>query len=354
MIVNGKQYQSVWVEKDHIVIINQQKLPFDFELLRLSNTNEVIEAISSLKVRGAPAIGITAAYAMWLSYKNNGKLIKSEYTKLVNCRPTAVNLKRGADFVFTPAFKDKLNEKQLFSLANKFAQNEINACKKIGKNGFSLIQLLYKKLQRPINILTHCNAGWLACGDYGTALSPIFEANRKGIPLHVWVDETRPLNQGSRITAWELLNEKIPFHIISDNSGALLMMQKKVDAVIVGADRIVRNGDVANKIGTYQKALAAKEHKVPFWVAAPLSTFDFNTKTGAEIQIEERHGSELQKIRGKIKNTDSIVEIKLFPDQFPSINHAFDISPAKFVNEYITETGVFSKIEQVYEKRNHR
>lgn len=353
MLVNGKQYQSVWVEKNHIVIINQQKLPFEFELLKLSDTDEVIEAISFLKVRGAPAIGITAAYAVWLSYKNNGRLNKEEYTRLINCRPTAVNLKRGADFVFVPASMKKLNEKLIFSLANKFAQNEINACEKIGENGFSLIQQLYKKLQRPVNILTHCNAGWLACGDFGTALSPIFEANKKGIPLHVWVDETRPLNQGSRLTAWELSNENIPFHIISDNSGALLMMQNKVDAVITGADRVVSNGDVANKIGTYQKALAAKEHKIPFWVAAPLTTFDFNTKSGEEIKIEERHGNELQLVRGESQNSGSVVDIKLFPDQFPSINHAFDISPAKFVSKYITENGIFSKIGQVYEKRNH-
>ena len=353
MVVDGKHYQSVWVEKNHIVIINQQKLPFEFELLQLSNVEEVIEAISSLKVRGAPAIGITAAYAIWLSYKNHGRLMKDEYDKLVSCRPTAVNLKRGADFVFVPASGGKMNEKQIFSLADEFARNEIDACKKIGENGFSIIQQLYEKLQQPINILTHCNAGWLACGDYGTALSPIFEANRKGIPIHVWVDETRPLNQGSRLTAWELSNENIPFHIISDNSGALLMMQNKVDAVITGADRIVSNGDVANKIGTYQKALAAKEHKIPFWVAAPLTTFDFKTKSGAEIKIEERHGNELQLVSGKNLKSELIVDIKLFPDQFPSLNHAFDITPAKFVSKYITEIGIFSKIEQVYEKRNH-
>lgn len=350
MIVNGKYYHSVRAEKDHIVIINQQKLPFEFELLKLFNTDEVIEAISTLKVRGAPAIGITAAYAVWLMYKNNKKLIKDEYLRLVNCRPTAVNLKRGADFVYIPTIKENLNEKQVFSLANKFAQNEIYACKKIGENGFLLILKLYKKFQRRINILTHCNAGWLACGDYGTALAPIFEANKKGIPIHVWVDETRPLNQGSRLTAWELANEKIPFHIISDNTGALLMMQNKVDAVITGADRIVNNGDVANKIGTYQKALAAKEHKVPFWVAAPLSTFDFETKSGKEIKIEERQGNELQLIRGKSQNTDLLVNIKLYPDEFSSLNYAFDITPAKFVSKYITEKGIFSKIEQVDEK----
>lgn len=345
MLVNDVHYRSVWAEDEVVVIINQQKLPFEFELLRLAEVDEVIEAIASLKVRGAPAIGIAAAFAMWISALKNGELTLSDFNKLVECRPTAVNLRRGAEFVFKKAFQKRFSSKQVLLLAQKFADNEVEACKLIGLKGAALIESLYGHKCKPINVLTHCNAGWLACGDYGTALAPLFEAHRRGISIHVWVDETRPLNQGSRITAWELANAKIPFDIISDNSGALLMMQSMVDAVIVGADRIVKNGDVANKIGTYQKALAAHEHQVPFWVAAPLTTFDFTIEKGMDIPIEQRNGDELQKIKGFYNQQR--IEIELFPSSFSAMNHAFDITPAKFVDAYITEQGIFNNTSEL-------
>lgn len=345
MLVNGKHFTSVWAENDAVVIINQQKLPFEFELLKLFSVDEVIEAITSLKVRGAPAIGIAAAYAIWLSALKNSKADVNEFDKLVKCRPTAINLKRGAEFVFNQATKLNLSKEQILNIAQNFANSEMEACKNIGKNGIKLIEGLCAQKGSELHILTHCNAGWLACGDYGTALAPIFEAHRRGIPIHVWVDETRPLNQGARLTAWELANENISFDIISDNSGALLMMQKQVDAVIVGADRIAKNGDVANKIGTYQKALAAKEHQVPFWVAAPLTTFDFSIETGMDIPIEQRKGNELQKISGLYNQKR--IEVELFPSEYSAINHAFDITPTKFINMYITEKGVFNNIMDV-------
>ena len=343
MQVNNKHYRSVWAEKNAVIIINQQKLPFEFELLRLTTLDEVIEAIKTLKVRGAPAIGIAAAWAMWLESYNNGTIHETAYQKLIHCRPTAVNLKRGADAVFLDFLAHSHSAEQLWQTAQNFADSEIEACKLIGQHGYKLLEQIYRTKQQTLNILTHCNAGWLACGDYGTALAPVFEAHRNGLPLHVWVDETRPLNQGSRLTAWELANEQIPFDIISDNSGALLMMQKMVDAVLVGADRIVKNGDVANKIGTYQKALAAREHHVPFWVAAPLTTFDFSVENGMQIPIEQRHGNELQLVSGMYQQQR--IEIALFPNTFPSVNHAFDITPASFVNAYITEKGVVENIK---------
>jgi len=346
MQVNGVHYTSVWADGDSVVIINQQKLPFDFELLKLTEVGEVIEAIASLKVRGAPAIGIAAAYAMWLSAIKNGEVTLHDFTRLVECRPTAVNLRRGAEFVFNQAFQKGLSTNQVLLLAQKFAENEMEACRVIGFNGAALIEELFAKKSEQIHVLTHCNAGWLACGDYGTALAPIFEAHRRGVPIHVWVDETRPLNQGARLTAWELANEHISFDIISDNSGALLMMQNKVDCIVVGADRIVKNGDVANKIGTYQKALAAHEHHVPFWVAAPLTTFDFTIEKGMDIPIEQRNGEELQKIKGCYNNKERI-EIELFPSSYPAMNHAFDITPAKFVDAYITEQGILKNTSEL-------
>lgn len=354
MLVNEKHYQSVWADfkSKQIYIINQQKLPFTFEILTLNTFNDVIDAISTLKVRGAPAIGITAAYALWLAIEEQKDNPENYYRRLIHCRPTAVNLKRGADVVYQEITKNNLNTFILFKFAENYAQNEINACKNIGIHGFKLIEQLYKEKQQSIHILTHCNAGWLACGDYGTALAPIYEAKRNNIPIHVWVDETRPLNQGSRITAWELYNEKIPFSIITDNTGALLMMRNQVDIVIVGADRIALNGDVANKIGTYQKALAAKYHNIPFVVAAPITTFDKNIETGTKIPIEQRNADELYKITAKVQN--SILEVDLYPEYFDSVNYAFDITPAAFVNYYITEYGLFDNIEiiwTIYEQR---
>lgn len=347
MHYKGTDYRSVWADFKNktIYIINQTKLPFEFVIKELKTIEGVIESIKKLEVRGAPAIGITAAYAIWLSFSVNKGIfakIENDYNKLISSRPTAVNLKRAADFVFDKIKSQSLTENQVFELSQKFTNNEINACYKIGLNGVGIIEQIYKTKKSTVNILTHCNAGWLACGDFGTALSPIYEANKRNIPIHVWVDETRPLNQGSRLTAWELNAEKIPFSIISDNSGGLLMMNKQVDMTIVGADRIVKNGDTANKIGTYLKALAAKDNNIPFYVAAPMTTFDFSTQKGSDIKIEERKGNEMQLIRGKLDN--EIIEIKQFPDEFNSINHAFDITPAKLITKYITENGIFKQL----------
>ncbi|HOU83116.1 MAG TPA: S-methyl-5-thioribose-1-phosphate isomerase, partial [Bacteroidales bacterium] len=242
MLVNNQNYQSVWADINNKVIycIDQTKLPFRFSILKLNNLNDISDAITNMAIRGAPAIGITAAYSIWLSHHyNNGdiNLIRQDYNKLISLRPTAINLKKGADYVFS-VINRNINNSQVYDRASEFVNNEINACYKIGTYGVELIKSIHNQSNNTVNILTHCNAGWLACGDYGTALSPIFEANKQNIPIHVWVDETRPLNQGSRLTAWELYNEKIPFTIITDNAGGLLMMKHNVDMIIIGADRI--------------------------------------------------------------------------------------------------------------------
>lgn len=349
MKVNNKNYQSVWADfnSKKIYCIDQRKLPFLFSILDLKNLDDISNAINTMAIRGAPAIGITAAYAMWLAhYTRNGNLdlMQKDYNKLISLRPTAVNLKKGADYVYS-IINNNIGDELIYERAVEFVNNEINACYKIGQYGAELIKRIYNSTQKQVNILTHCNAGWLACGDYGTALSPIFAANKQNIPIHIWVDETRPLNQGSRLTAWELYNENIPFSIITDNAGGLLMMKNQIDMVIVGADRITKNGDVANKIGTYLKALAASEHSIPFYVAAPISTFDFTLDSGDTIPIEKRNISEIQTIQSFYQN--ELIISELFPLDYPSLNFAFDITPAKFVNSFITEKGIFQNINQL-------
>lgn len=349
MLVNNKNYQSVRADFNNkrIYCIDQRALPFRFSIMELNNLNDISNAITTMAVRGAPAIGITAAYAIWLShYSNDGNinLILQDYNRLISLRPTAINLKKGADYVFS-AINENINNSQVYDKAIEFANNEINACYKIGMYGVELIKAIHNQSNNTVNILTHCNAGWLACGDYGTALAPIFEANKQNIPIHVWVDETRPLNQGSRLTAWELYNEKIPFSVITDNTGGLLMMNHKVDMIIIGADRIARNGDVANKIGSYLKALAAAAHSIPFYVAAPISTFDFSLYSGNDIPIEQRHSSEIQSIQSFYN--DEWISSELFPSDYQSINYAFDITPAKFINSFITEKGIYKNINDL-------
>ncbi|MCX7861591.1 MAG: S-methyl-5-thioribose-1-phosphate isomerase [Bacteroidales bacterium] len=349
MRVNGAYYQSVWADyyNKEIYLINQTLLPFRFEIKKCLSIQEVIYSIQTLEVRGAPALGLTAAYAMWLSFainKGNIEKIKHDYDLLINSRPTAVNLKVGADKVFSH-LSYSTTEEEVWEKVQHFVNQELTAFQRIGLHGFRLIYDFYVTNSRPVNILTHCNAGWLACGDYGTALAPIFEAHRQGIPVHVWVDETRPLNQGARLTAWELYNEKIPFHIIADNTSGQLMLQHKVDLIIVGADRIVKNGDTINKIGTYLKALAAYHNHIPFYVAAPLSTFDFDIHDGQSVIIEERNSKELHDIF--VEWNHNTFWAKIFPYEFPAYNLAFDVTPASFITAYITEKGIFNKTSDV-------
>ena len=297
-----------------------------------------------MQVRGAPLIGITAAYGMYIAARENSdtNYLKDASIKLKITRPTAVNLSWAIDFIFSKI--DNLNKDNLLTtilnLANQMRLDDIECCEAIGENGLKLIKKIYEKKQSTINILTHCNAGWLATVDWGTALSPIYKAKRNDIPLHVWVDETRPRNQGFNLTSWELINEKIPNTLIVDNVGGHLMQHNKVDLCITGTDRTSSNGDVCNKIGTYLKALAANDNKIPFYVAAPISSIDFEISNGViNIPIEERSPDEVSYIEGK-DEFNKISRVKIIPENAKCINYAFDVTPAKYITKLITEKGI--------------
>ena len=311
MNVKGKHYKALWVdEKNHsVMIINQQKLPFEFKIETILSYTELVNAIKDMRLRGAPLIGVSGAFAIWLASHEAKKskqpeaFLKQACQDIVSARPTAVNLNFAASLVYHSI--DLLKEVNQWAdmaleAAVKFYDNEIVNLKKIGEYGVELIKSISEKKKKGVvNILTHCNAGWLACGDYGTATSPIFLAHQMGIKLHVWIDETRPRLQGAKLTAWEMHNEGIPFTVIADNTGGYLMQEGMVDMIITGADRVALNGDVANKVGTYLKALAAWDNNIPFYVAIPSSTIDFNLAEGVHhIPIEVRNNSEIQILDG--------------------------------------------------------
>ncbi len=352
MKVNEKHYTTIWVNPDNketIEVIDQRKLPFEFKTLQLKKTDDFFFAIKDMVVRGAPLIGVTAAYAVYCAalesrhsaYPLEKILEKAEYIK--SARPTAVNLEVAVDrqlrHIQDMTDIDSIIE-ATFKLAEQMRLEDIETNRSIGKYGYSLLEKSAKsKNGDSVNVLTHCNAGWLATVDYGTALSPIFEAHRSGIDLHVWVDETRPRNQGAKLTAWELYHEGIKHTVIPDNTGGHLMRNGMVDIVIVGTDRTSINGDVANKIGTYLKALAAYDNDIPFYVAAPSMSIDFNLDTGEkQIPIELRDGSEVRYIDGMLKN--EILTIQIIPEVSPVANYAFDVTPAKYVTGLITENGI--------------
>jgi len=352
--VKGKNYKSIWLDKKKsiVVVIDQRQLPHQFKLLYLKNIKEIKKAIKEMVVRGAPLIGVTAAYGIYLSMKKDpsDKNLNTSVNFLKDARPTAVNLSWALGHMKRKLLNEKpLNRADLSKkLAEEISNNDIECCKKIAENGLKIILGIKKrKKNKPINILTHCNAGWLATVDWGTALSPIFLAHRKKIKIHVWVDETRPRNQGSFLTSWELLQEKIPHTIITDNAGGHIMQHGMVDMCITGSDRTTANGDVCNKIGTYLKALSAYDNKIPFYVALPSNTIDLNSKNYLkDVPIEERNSDELTYIHGinsKGKNT----KIRITPKGSKASNYSFDVTPAKYITRLITEKGIHkpSKIE---------
>ena len=354
MKVKGKNYRSIWLDKKKstVVVIDQRQLPHQFKLLYLKNIKEIKKAIKEMVVRGAPLIGVTAAYGIYLSMKKDpsDKNLNTSVNFLKDARPTAVNLSWALGHMKRKLLNEKpLNRADLSKkLAEEISNNDIECCKKIAENGLKIILGIKKrKKNKPINILTHCNAGWLATVDWGTALSPIFLAHRKKIKIHVWVDETRPRNQGSFLTSWELLQEKIPHTIITDNAGGHIMQHGMVDMCITGSDRTTANGDVCNKIGTYLKALSAYDNKIPFYVALPSNTIDLNSKNYLkDVPIEERNSDELTYIHGinsKGKNT----KIRITPKGSKASNYSFDVTPAKYITRLITEKGIHkpSKIE---------
>lgn len=350
MKIQGKHYQTIWLTEGNpeiIQVIDQRKLPFQFEIFEIKSVEDAFFAIKEMVVRGAPLIGVTAAYGMYLAVlKFEGgdfeKYIIEKADCLKSSRPTAVNLAFAVEEMLAFIFKSKTDSKlvqKVLQKAGELKELEIGFSNKIGEFGMEIIEKIYRKKKLPVNILTHCNAGWLACIDWGTATAPIYKAHQKGIPIHVWVDETRPRNQGARLTAFELGEEGVPHTIIPDNTGGHLMQHGMVDLVIVGSDRTTSTGDVANKIGTYLKALAAKDNNVPFYVALPSTTLDFDLEDGlAEIPIEKRDPNEVSEIEGW--SGSEIISVRLIPGKSKTINYGFDVTPARLVTGLITERGI--------------
>jgi len=348
MKVNNTHYRTIWLnpdDKKSIQIIDQRKLPFSFEIETISSVEEMCIAIKDMHLRGAGLIGAAGAYGMYLASieaqnKSNftGALKKSALL-LKATRPTAVNLTWAVDLMLDQIGEERTIQNAL-QYAEAIANQDAEACRMIGENGISLIREISKKKKgETVNILTHCNAGWLAFVDYGSATAPIYAAFDEGIDVHVWVDETRPRNQGARLTAWELDQHGVKHTVIPDNTGGHLMQNGMVDLVIVGSDRTTKTGDVANKIGTYLKALAAKDNGIPFYVALPSSTIDWNMEDGLkEIPIEERNPQEISRIEGLYNN--KLLEVIITPEQNVGSNYGFDITPARLVTGLISERGI--------------
>ena len=355
MKIEGKEYRTIWFdEKNKVVkIIDQTKLPHQFIIKDLKTIKDVINAIKTMEVRGAPLIGGTAAYGIVLAILESNDLdfIKKSSEDLIKSRPTAINLKWAVDRMnkkLSVVDKDKILDVALKEAIDICDEDE-KFCKNIGLNGLRIIEKIYSKKKKTVNILTHCIAGWLATINWGTATSPIYHAHNQGIPIHVWVDETRPRNQGANLTSYELNEEKIPNTIIADNTGGILMQRGDVDICIVGTDRTLSTGDVCNKIGTYLKALAAHDNNVPFYVALPSSTIDWNIKNFKNIPIEERNSEELSHIEG-IDEDGKIQKVMIYPKKSKVMNLAFDVTPAKYITGLITEKGICEASTNALEK----
>ena len=346
MKVDGTAYRTIWVDDSDrwsIRVFDQTKLPWSLEYVRLTNLRDAAHAIRSMQVRGAPLIGATAAYGMALAMREDPRTEAMERAAeiLTATRPTAVNLRWAIDRMLT-RLRNTLAASRVeaaYAEAALIADEDVEQNAAIGEHGKVLLEeIAGRQPDHPVNVLTHCNAGWLATVDWGTALAPIYKAHNAGIPIHVWVDETRPRNQGAFLTAWELGKHGVPHTVISDNAGGHLMQHGKVDIAIVGADRVSRNGDAANKIGTYLKALAAHDNRVPFWVAAPSSTIDWTVADGSTIPIEERDAAELTTISGRGLD-GTVTTVRVVPTSSPAANPAFDVTPSRLLTGFITERG---------------
>jgi methylthioribose-1-phosphate isomerase len=347
MKVDGRAYRTIWIDRHvgDVTVIDQTRLPHRFETAVLHTLEDAARAIETMVVRGAPLIGATAAYGMALAMREGADdaAVAAAYKRLMRTRPTAVNLRWALDEVrriLAPVAPSGRIE-AAYAAAAEIADEDVGLNAAIGRHGLGLIEAAAAANPgRPVEILTHCNAGWLATVDWGTATAPIYMAHDAGIPVHVWVDETRPRNQGAFLTAWELGHHGVPHTVIADNAGGHLMQHGRVDMVIVGTDRTTATGDVANKIGTYLKALAAQDNGVPFYVALPSPTIDFGLTDGlAQIPIEERHGSEVSHIAGRTSG-GGIETVQIVPDGSAVANFAFDVTPARLVTALITENGV--------------
>ena len=345
MKIDGTAYRSVWVDADDgwsVHILDQTRLPWSLDILRLTTRDQGAHAIRSMQTRGAPLIGAVAAYALCLALRADSSTEAMERdAELINAtRPTAVNLRWALDRMLTRLRNTPAANRVAVAYAEAalIADEDVAQNQSIGRHGLPLIEAAVRP-GRPVNVLTHCNAGWLATVDWGTALSPIYTAFNAGIDLHVWVDETRPRNQGAALTAWELGKHGVPHTVVADNAGGHFMQHGMVDLVIVGADRVTRAGDAANKIGTYLKALAAHDNNVPFWVAMPSTTIDWTLADGvAGIPIEERAAAEVTDMTGRLPD-GSFATMRVVSADSPAANPAFDVTPARLVTGLITERG---------------
>jgi methylthioribose-1-phosphate isomerase len=362
MLIDGKYYQSIWLNKDDkgkIMVIDQQRLPFFFEIKKLCSVEDIYNAIKDMTVRGAPLIGAAGAFGIYLATleitrnTNISSHLGNAAGYLISCRPTAVNLAWAVNYTLKKISgitdPDLLSEAAL-KTALEICQTESDNCRKIGGHGLKIIEKISeKKGGQPVNILTHCNAGWLACIDFGTVTAPIYYAHEKGIPIHIWVDETRPKNQGARLTAWELGKQEVPYTLITDNAGGHLMQKGMVDLVFTGCDRATRKGDIANKIGTYLKAVAAKDNNIPFYSLMPSTSIDFDLYDGLkEIVVEERDQDEITSVSGYSEG--EIKSVRICPDDAKTGNWGFDITPARLVTGLITEKGVCNADEKSIKK----
>ncbi len=360
MNVYGKHYRTIWLKPDDpkvVQIIDQRPLPHKFVVEDLTSTDEMARAIKEMHLRGAGLIGAAAGYGMYLaaleapqsSFATFMDYLRAAGEKLKQTRPTAVNLEwaveRQLAEIASRATIPAEGVKAALAVATEIADEDAEFCRRIGEHGVKIIEEIYEKKGDTVNILTHCNAGWLAFVDYGTATAPMYEAQKRGIPIHVWVDETRPRNQGARLTAWEMVQQEVPHTVIADNTGGHLMQHGMVDMVITGADRVTRCGDVANKIGTYLKALAAADNGVPFYVALPSSTLDWTICDGVrDIPIEQRGDDEVKYIQGL--HEGEVKKVLLTPPESPAANFGFDVTPARLVRGLITERGIASASEE--------
>lgn len=360
MKISGTPYRTLWpVSGGAVRVIDQSRLPFEFATLDLKSLEDAAQAIRTMVVRGAPLIGATAAYGLALALRNDASdhRIEEAARILQATRPTAVNLAWALTRVRERIAGLPVSERAgaAFEEAGRLCEDDVEQCRAIGTHGMALIGDLAGHLRRRVNILTHCNAGWLACVDWGTALAPIYRAHDAGVEVHVWVDETRPRNQGASLTAFELGAHGVPHTVIVDNLGGHLMQQGRVDLVIVGSDRTTGGGDVCNKVGTYLKALAARDNGVPFYAALPVSTIDWSLEEGRHIEIEERSAREVTHMQG-LAEDGALRSVRVVPEGSPALNLAFDVTPGRLVTGLITERGVCAAsrkgLRQLYPERS--
>jgi methylthioribose-1-phosphate isomerase len=344
MKIAGTPYRTVWpAAPGRVRVIDQSRLPFELATLDLTTLEDAARAIKTMVVRGAPLIGATAAYGLALALRSDGsdRRVEEAVRTLRATRPTAVNLAWALARVHgvIAQLQPQQRFEAAFREAGRICEADVEQCRAIGMHGLALIRRLAEPAARRINILTHCNAGWLACVDWGTALAPIYMAHDAGVPVHVWVDETRPRNQGASLTAYELGSHGVPHTVIVDNLGGHLMQRGEVDMVIVGSDRTTAGGDVCNKVGTYLKALAAKDNDVPFYAALPVSTIDWSLEHGRDIEIEERSPTEVTEVIGRTA-AGEVAAVSIVPRGSAALNLAFDVTPGRLVTGIITERGV--------------